>query len=90
MSGGERFVWHGGGETSRRLVGYSGDPIVLFIVITMLVILGLAALVLVYAAFPHRGVDVPAAPWLGQAMERASDAMPVLEADEQDPWSIRS
>ena len=74
----------------QRLAGYSGDLIVLFIVITMLVILGLAALVLVYAAFPHRGVDVPAAPWLGQAMERASDAMPLLEADEQDPWSIRS
>jgi hypothetical protein len=62
---------------------------VLFILLTMLVIIVLAALVLVYAAFPHRGVDVPAAPWLGQAMERASDALPVVEPDDDDAWSIR-
>jgi hypothetical protein len=90
MSGSGRGLWHGGGDRSRRLVGYSGVNTVLFIVLTKLVVLGCAALVLVYAAFPHRGVDVPAAPWLGQAMERASDAMPVLEAEEQEPWSIHS
>lgn len=59
------------------------------ILIAMLVILALAGLVLVYAAFPHRGEQVPAVPWLGEAMERASDALPVLEAEpEQQDWTL--
>lgn len=65
----------------------------LSIVITMFVILALAGLVLVYAAFPHRGEQVPVAPWLGDAMERATDAMPLLEAPEDAEdhraWSPR-
>lgn len=59
------------------------------ILIAMTVILILAALVLLYAAFPHRGEQVPAVPWLGEAMERATDALPVLTAeDEQRDWSL--
>ena len=61
----------------------------LLIVIAMLVILALAALVLVYAAFPHRGETVPGAPWLGDAMERAADAAPLLEFDEEHVWTPR-
>jgi hypothetical protein len=60
--------------------------LVLVIAITMFVILALAGLVLVYAAFPHRGERVPVLPWLGDALERASDAAPVLEQDDADVW----
>ena len=62
----------------------------LLILIAMLVILALAGLVLLYAAFPHRGETVPGAPWLGDAMERATDAAPVIEAEEENLWSPRS
>lgn len=62
----------------------------LLIVIAMLVILALAALVLVYAAFPHRGETVPGVPWLGDAMERATDAAPLLEPDNENVWSPRA
>lgn len=61
----------------------------LFIAIAMLVILALAGVVLLYAAFPHRGAQVPAAPWLGDAMERVSDVVPVLETDDRDEWTLR-
>lgn len=61
----------------------------LLIAIAMLVILTLAGLVLLYAAFPHRGETVPGAPWLSDAMERATDAAPLLEADEEHVWSPR-
>jgi hypothetical protein len=35
-------------------------------------------------AFPHRGEDLPGAPWLSDAMARAADAMPLLEDEEVD------
>lgn len=53
----------------------------LAIILTMLAIIILAGLVLVYVAFPHRGEDVPAAPWLGEAMAKAADAAPTLDED---------
>ena len=62
----------------------------LFIMISMLAILALAALVLVFAAFPHRGESVPGVPWLGDAMERAADVAPVLDGDDQKAWSLHS
>ena len=46
----------------------------LAIALAMLVILVLAGLVVTYAAYPHRGEEVPAAPWLGDAMTRAAEA----------------
>lgn len=61
----------------------------IFIVIAMFVILLLAGLVAVYAAYPSRGQKTPYAPWLGDAMEKAADAMPTLEAEEQRDWSLR-
>ena len=56
----------------------------LYIVIAMLVSLAAAGLVVVYVAYPHRGERMPAVPWLGDAMEKAADAAPVLDDDELD------
>ncbi|MCW2845350.1 MAG: hypothetical protein JWN22_3266 [Nocardioides sp.] len=56
----------------------------LVIAVVMLVIVVLAVLVVTFVAYPHRGQEVPAAPWLGDAMARAADAAPTLptEGDE--------
>ena len=51
----------------------------LSILIAMLAILLLCGLVVTYVAYPHRGEDVPGAPWLGDAMNRATDAFPFME-----------
>jgi hypothetical protein len=61
------------------------EPAVFVIVVVMIVILLLAGLVVTYVAYPHRGEDLPAAPWLGEAMSRAADAAPVLDEDAGDP-----
>ena len=56
----------------------------LVIILIMAVIVALAALVVTYVAYPHRGEEVPNAPWLGDAMARAADAAPTrpTEGDE--------
>ena len=54
----------------------------LVVFIMMLVALVIAGLVALYVAYPHRGEQVPRAPWLGEAMTRAADAAPVLEEHE--------
>ncbi len=51
------------------------------LVITMIVVLAVAAGALVFAAFPHRGEHVPGARWLGDALGRAADAVPTLDED---------
>lgn len=56
----------------------------LFIVVSMLVVLAVAGLVVVYVAYPHRGEEVPAAPWLGEAMTRAAEAAPLMELEYDD------
>jgi len=61
----------------------------LMIVIAMLVILLIAGLIVVYAAFPARGEKTPYAPWLGDAMEKAVDAMPTLETEQERDFSLR-
>ena len=61
----------------------------LFVLISMLAILVIAGLVVLYVAYPHRGEDVPAAPWLGDAMTKAVDAAPVLEVEYEDTESRR-
>lgn len=53
----------------------------LAIVLSMLVILVLAGLVVAYVAWPHRGLDMPAAPWLGERMRQGVEALPTLDAD---------
>ena len=45
------------------------------LVLLMLVILLIAGAVVVYVAFPHRGEDVPGAPWLGEAVKRGVDGV---------------
>ena len=55
------------------------------VVIAMLVILVLSGVVLAFVAFPNRGEEMPAAPWLGEVMARAADAAPVLGEEAGDP-----
>ena len=45
----------------------------------MLLIIMVAAAIVLYVAFPHRGEDLPHTPWLGIAMRRAVIALPTLD-----------
>jgi hypothetical protein len=80
-------------RTSSHLLG--GLRVVLAIVVLMVGILLIAGTVVVYVAFPHRGEDIPGAPWLGDAMSRAADAVPTVEDDAEDgelspyQWGLR-
>jgi hypothetical protein len=51
----------------------------LLLLLAMILILLLAGIVVAYVAYPHRGEELPVAPWLGDAMKRGVDALPVLE-----------
>jgi hypothetical protein len=51
---------------------------VLWVALTMLTILVLAGAVATYVAFPRRGAATPAVPWIGDALDRAVDALPTL------------
>jgi hypothetical protein len=63
---------------------------VFYVAFAMLVVLVIAALVVVYVAYPHRGQEVPRASWLGDAMTRAVEAAPLLTPDEEhDPARAR-
>ena len=53
----------------------------LWVLVTMFVILVVAGIVAAYAAFTHRGADVPAVPWVGDVLERAVAAVPTLPGD---------
>ncbi|MBD8869026.1 hypothetical protein [Nocardioides donggukensis] len=53
----------------------------LMLLLAMLGILVLASVVVLYVAYPHRGRDVPAAPWVGQAMRRGVASLPRLEEE---------
>ena len=68
---------------------YSEESYVLFVVLAVLLSLALAGLVVVFVAYPHRGESVPYAPWLGEAMEKAVDAAPVIEDGELDLQKLR-
>jgi len=56
-----------------------------FIIVSMLVIVVVAGLVVTFVAFPHRGEEVPGAPWLGETMNRAADALPTIADGDLDP-----
>ena len=64
-----------------RTIIREGDN-VLLIGLAMIVILVVSVLVVAYVAFPHRDKEMPHAPWLGDAMNKATDAMPTLDEDE--------
>lgn len=49
------------------------------VLLAMLVIVTLAGLVVVYVAYPHRGEEVPNAPWVGDAMRRGVAMLPTLD-----------
>ena len=56
----------------------------LTIVISMVVIVIVAGLVVTFVAFPHRGEEVPGAPWLGDGLSRAIDILPTLDNTSDD------
>ncbi len=51
----------------------------LSIVLAMIAILAIAAAVVVYVAYPHRGEEVPHTPWVGEAMRKGVGALPTLD-----------
>lgn len=53
----------------------------LWLFIALLLILVVAAAVVLYVAYPHRGEQVPVAPWLGDAMKRGVEALPTLDGE---------
>ena len=57
----------------------------LWLVIFMLFAVATAAVVVLYVAYPHRGEEMPGAPWLGDAMRKGVDSLPTLDnqADEE-------
>jgi hypothetical protein len=50
------------------------------ILLAMLGIVLLAGLVLLYVAYPHRGEEVPTAPWVGEAMRKGVERLPTLDS----------
>lgn len=54
----------------------------LVIALAMLAIVLIAAVIVVYVAFPHREKTLPGAPWLGEAMRRTRDSLPTQESPE--------
>ncbi|MGY2875465.1 hypothetical protein ACVW00_002655 [Marmoricola sp. URHA0025 HA25] len=55
------------------------------LVLLMLVILLVAAAVVIYVAYPHRGEEVPVAPWLGDVMQRGVETVgDLLDAPSAD------
>jgi hypothetical protein len=54
------------------------------IVVSMVVIVLVAAVITVYVAFPHRGEDLPGAPWLGRLMRRGARSLPTVEPEPTD------
>lgn len=53
------------------------------VVVVMVLILLVAGVVTAYVAYPHRGEEMPAVPWVGDAMAKAADAMPLLEEEDE-------
>ena len=49
------------------------------ILLAMIGIVLLAALVVVYVAYPHRGEEVPNLPWVGEAMRKGVQRLPTLD-----------
>lgn len=57
----------------------------LMILVAMAFIVLLAVAVVVYVAYPHRGQEVPKAPWVGDTMRKGVEMLPTLsDGREQD------
>jgi hypothetical protein len=52
---------------------------VIWLLLTMLAIMLVAGVVVIYVAFPHRGEEVPNAPWVGDAMRKGVDMLPTID-----------
>jgi len=52
---------------------------VFLVLFTMLAIMVLAGVVVLYVAYPHRGEEVPNAPWVGEAMRKGVNMLPTLD-----------
>jgi hypothetical protein len=52
---------------------------VFWILLAMFLIVILAALVVVYVAYPYRGRRVPKAGWVGDTMARGVEMLPTLD-----------
>ncbi len=50
----------------------------ILVLLAMLGIVAVAALVVLYVAYPHRGHDIPNALWVGDAMRRGAERLPTL------------
>jgi hypothetical protein len=55
---------------------------VILVFLTMLAILVLALGVVAFVAFPRNGEKVPAAPWLGSALEKAVRSLPTVSEQQ--------
>ncbi len=53
------------------------------IVFTMLAIMFLAGVIVLYVAFPHRGEEMPHAPWVGDAMRKGVEMLPTLDNQQE-------
>ena len=51
------------------------------VIVAMLFVTLIAAAVVVYVAYPHRGEQLPYVPKLGEAMGKAVEALPTLDDD---------
>lgn len=51
----------------------------LWIMLTMLGIVALAAVVVVYVAYPYRGERVPKAGWVGDALQKGVEKLPTVD-----------
>jgi hypothetical protein len=54
------------------------------IVVSMVLIVLVAGVVTVYVAYPHRGEELPGAPWLGRLMRRGARSLPTVEPEPGD------
>jgi hypothetical protein len=55
----------------------------LSILLAMLVALVAAGIVVLYVAFPHRGEEMPHAPWVGDAMRKGVEKLPTLDNQQE-------
>jgi hypothetical protein len=63
--------------------------VVVAVIVVMVLILLVAGVVAVYVAYPHRGEEMPAVPWVGDALAKAAEAMPLLEDEDEVEFRLR-